>query len=248
MRLTMLNVNNLIGFNGGSAQRNFYTDSPITTGLKFYFDGSNPLSYISGSSVAYGAGENGVVPIQLTNITGTTTAGGGIVFNNGSYGNTILNASSLPFTANGFTLSIWFKHTGTVSTARVQRYITMASGVEGPVLRHNVTSAASAHGYTFDSAGTYRSVDVASQILTGTYYNLVLRYNGSTLRLSKNNVVIGTLTATFTLSPLTGPIELGATGTEYFQGEMYIIQYFNEVLPNADLTILYDAYRGRFGL
>lgn len=245
----MFKINSLIGFGKSSHKNNFYTDAPISNGLKLFFDASRQDSYPRDGSIGYAAGEDGVTELKMENVSYTTNGGGGVVFGSSSLVYGKLPDNSLAYNANSFTLSVWFRHTGTVSTARVQRYVTMhTQASEGPVIRHNNTSAASAHGFLFDNSSTYRSLDVASQIVTGNYYNLVFRYNGSNLRLYKNDVQIGSAAITITLDELIGTFRFGDNSTEYFEGELFIVQYFNRSLPTADMTTIYNTYKGRFGL
>jgi hypothetical protein len=214
-------------------------------GLQLCLDAANTKSYPGSGSTWTDLSGRGTVA-NLSSTSYTTDAGGGIYFSS--------SASSANFTATlnfsgGFTLETWIKHTGVVSTARIQRYMTIGSSpLEGPVLRHNSASNGSLHGYLFDSGNTFREIDVAGQILTNTYYHLVYTYDSTTFRLYKNNVQVGILVATVTLPTLGTTHGLASGGTEYFEGNMYAARYYNRALTAAEVSQNFNALRGRFGI
>jgi hypothetical protein len=223
----------------------FYGRGIVRGGLLLDLDAGITASYPGSGSTWTDLSTNSTLA-NLSSTSYTTDAGGGISFSS--------SASSANFTATlnfsgGFTLETWIKHTGVVSTARVQRYMTIGSSpLEGPVLRHNSASNGSLHGYLFDSGNTFREIDVAGQILTNTYYHLVYTYDGTTFRLYKNNVQVGTLVATVTLPTLGTTHGLAPGGTEYFEGNMYAARYYNRALTAAEVSQNYNALKGRFGL
>lgn len=245
----MLKINNLNGFSGRVPVENFYTQAPVTSGLKLYLDASLPESYTPNSEVWYGAGEDGITPIIMEGTSYSSASGGGVLFGSTSQGIGFLPEASLPYNSNGFTLSVWIRFTGTVSNARIQRNVsfnTLTS--EGPVVRHNNTSNAAYNGYLFDNTATFRNIDVTNQAFTNTYYNFMLRYNGTTMNLYRNNTSVGSLSAAFTLAPLSGRVRLADKGTEWFEGELFVVHYFNRALDTTERTTLYDGYKTRFGL
>jgi hypothetical protein len=223
----------------------FYGRGIVRGGLLLDLDAGISSSYPGSGTTWTDLTANSTIA-NLSSTTYTTDAGGGIYFSS--------SASSANFTATlnfsgGFTLETWIKHTGVVSTARVQRYMTIGSSpLEGPVLRHNSASNGSLHGYLFDSGSTFREIDIAGQILTNTYYHLVYTYDGTTFRLYKNNVQVGTLVATVTLPTLGTTHGLAPGGVEYFEGNMYAARYYNRALTAAEILQNYNALKGRFGL
>ena len=173
-------------------------------------------------------------------------ARGGVVFNSTKTANI---ASGLNFANGGFTISVWLKHTGVVSTARIQRYFSLGStapATEGPVLRHNTSSNASLQAYLFDSTNNFRNIDVPDQVISGNYYNFVYTYNGSVFNLYKNNVLINTFPSVIVLPSVTTAL-LSST-TEFFEGNMYVVQYYNRALYQTELNQNYDYFRSRFGI
>ena len=221
------------------------TKGIVTSGLQVNFDAGSLSSYPGSGSTWTDLSGNGN-NATLTGTSYTTDAGGGIAF--ATSGDSASFTATLSF-SGGFTLEVWIKHAGTVSTARVQRYMTIGSTPsEGPVIRHNSSSNASFHGYVFDSGNTFRSVDLSAQIVTGTYYHLVYNYDGTTSRLYKNNVEVGSLVQTFTLPTLGTSHTLSPGGVEYFEGNMYAARYYNRALSVAEINQNFEALRYRFNI
>jgi hypothetical protein len=163
-------------------------ENVVAEGLQMHLDASNRSSYPGTGNVWFNLA--GGPNVSLSNTTFSQDSLGGISYTSSSSGANF--ASGLNFANGGFTISVWLRHSGTVSTARVQRYFSLnSSPAEGPVVRHNSSSNASLHGYIFDSGGTFRSIDLSNQIFTNTYYNVVYTYNGSVFRLYRNNVEVG---------------------------------------------------------
>ena len=216
----------------------------VTSGLQMSLDAGDSSSY-PGSGTTWSDLSGNANDVTLSGTTYTADDGGGIVFGSGDVGSF---GGGLNFANGGFTISVWLKHTGTVSTARIQRYFTLGSSpVEGPVLRHNSSSNDSLMGYLFDSGSTLQSVDVSGQVVSGNYYNFVYQYDGSVFRLYNNLVEVGTLSTSITLpSPGTGI--LSTTGGEYFEGNMYAVQYYNKALTRDERFQNYAYFRDRFGL
>jgi hypothetical protein len=218
--------------------------SPVTSGLQLWLDAGDSNSY-PGSGTTWTNLANPSFNATLTSTTYTTDAGGGIVFSSSSsYAGT---SAGLNFSGGGFTISVWLKHNGIVNTQRTQRYFTLGSSPnEGPVLRHDSASTASLHGYLFDSGNVMRNLNIANQVYAGQYDNFVYRYNGTTFTLWNNGTLVGTLTATATL-PTPAAFGISATA-EWFNGNMYIVQYYNRGITDAEITQNFNAFRGRFNL
>lgn len=219
----------------------------ITTDLQLYLDAGNKLSYpgTGGLWMDLSGNQNHG---RMTSPSFTTDAGGGMQLSDTNYVDRV-DARNINFANGGFTISIWLKHTGTVDTNMTQRYFTVGSlPVEGPVLRHNISSAASLQAYIFDSSSTSHDLDIASQVYSGNYYNFVYTYNGSVFKLYNNNTEVGSLTASITFPTPRNQFVISAPGAEPFVGNMYIASYYNRGLTAAEVSHNYNATKTRFGL
>jgi hypothetical protein len=213
----------------------------VTDGLQVNLDAANPNSYSGTGTVWFDLSGNNA-NATLTGTGYTSSNGGGIVFGSGDVGT--ISSGKIDFSGGGFTASLWIRHTGVVSIARVQRYFTI--GGEALVLRHDNSSAASLRTYFVDSGGTLRSIDVSDQIFSGNYYNVTATYDGTTYRLFRNNSQVGSLVGSFTLKSALA-VELGS-GSEFFEGDMYAVHFYNRALSTAELTANYNALKSRYGL
>ena len=181
--------------------------------------------------------------VNLNGTSFTTDASGGIVFGSGDTA-TIPSGLTFSGSGTGYTISVWLKHTGTVSTARIQRYFSL--GPSAAVLRHSNPTNSNLHAYSFDSGGTIQQINIDNQVFTNEYYNFVSVYNGSSIAVYKNGSSVGSVAATFTLrTPTTASL---SSATEYFEGNMYSVQYYNRPLSGAEITQNYNALRQRFNL
>ncbi len=182
--------------------------------------------------------------ILLTNVSHTSDKRGGLSFASGSIGTSIK-----PFTdklTDGYTISAWIKHTGVVSTARTQRYVTI--GTEVASIRHATSTAASLQAYAYNTASAIYSIDVANQILTDTYYHIAYSYNrnsgSNNLNLYKNSVLLQSATLVGTLRDNTD-ITLSSS-PEYFEGNIYAMSIYNRALTQQEIKKNYLSTYDRF--
>ena len=179
----------------------------------------------------------------------TTDRGGAITFGSGSGAIPGAGTTALNFSGGGFTISVWLRHTGVVSTARIQRYFSMPSSPsEGPALRHGTGSAAQLEAFIFDASNTLRTSSIANMVFTNTYYNFVYTYNGTTFVVYRNGTAVLTTNLTITLpTPGTGGYGLSYVG-EYFEGNMHAVNYYNRGLTATEISQNFNALRSRFGI
>lgn len=182
--------------------------------------------------------------LLLSGVTYTSDSKGGLVFGNSSSA-----VAMKPFTNNflsGFTVSAWIKHTGVVSTARAQRYVTIEPEVA--VLRHNTSSAASLQTYVFNNASVSASVDITNQILANQYYHVVVSYDFNTatnnLDLYCNGVQIGTASLANPIRPNT--LFRVSHPSEYFEGNIYAMTIYNRALTQTEIKRNYLSTYDRF--
>jgi hypothetical protein len=68
------------------------------------------------------------------------------------------------------------------------------------------------------------------------------------MRLYNNNNQAGILAGSFTLPTPTSTYNLGSTWGEWFEGNMYIVRYYNRGLSAAEISQNFNAQKARFGL
>ena len=211
------------------------------SGLLATYDAGVKKSYNGGDTWHDLSGNDN--DLLLTNVTYTSDRNGGLSFTSGS------TARTKKFFINnlitGFTMSAWIKHTDVVSTARIQRYVTLEPEVAS--LRHNNSTAASFQAYAFNSASTITSIDSPSRILTNTYYNIAMTYaftGTNNVKSYINGSLIGTATLTGTVR-VNREISVSSL-TEYFQGNIYAMAFYSRPLTDQEIYKNYLATRDRF--
>jgi hypothetical protein len=210
------------------------------------------LNYDAGASISYpGSGttwsdiSGGTKHFTLTTQSFVNENGGGISFP----ANSVLSLTSTRtnFDNGGFTMSVWIKHTGPVSTGRIQRYFTVGSSPgEGPVIRHTGSSGG-IQAYIFDSGSTLRLRTVTSQVVQDEIANFTFTYDGTNFVMYKNGNIILSTVLIFTLPTTNGNLNL-SSASEWFDGNMYCVHYYNRGLSAAEIQQNFNALRGRFGI
>ena len=246
-RAQAANTNNTRSADAGGRGVRTISSGIVTDGLLLWLDAGITTSYPGSGTTWFDLSGNKNNATIGTGISYSNINGGAIVFPNS---NTSCSGTfPLNYAGGGFTMEVWIKHTGIVSTSRTQRYFTMRSSpTEGPVIRHQNSSNSSLHGYIFDASSTFKSIDIPNQIYTNTFYNLIVTYDGSNMRLYNNNNQAGILAGSFTLPTPTSTYNLGSTLGEWFEGNMYIVRYYNRGLSAAEISQNFNAQKALFGL
>src|SRR5262249_8731703 len=79
-----------------------------------------------------------------------------------------------------------------------------------------------------------------SPLSANTWTHLTLTYNGSTLTLYRNGVAVATSTASGTLSPNSGTLQIGASQFgEYFKGLIDEVRIYNKALSATEIQTIY---------
>lgn len=218
--------------------------------LKFFIDAGNSLSY-SGSGTSINDltinANNGI----LVNGVGYSSANGGILTFDGV--NDYLDFDSLvPETSNtandSFTYLIWFKSNSLpVGGANLFSRNTNNSGnqilrTEGSVIRGGVQ----------DISGNGLVLTGTTTINTSTYYQAAYTYDGitKTVKLYLNT----NLEATNTNALLSGnlynvnKLYIGQrNGDLYFNGNIALAKYYQEVRTLSQITDDFNTYKSRYG-
>jgi len=206
----------------------------VTRGLRLHVDAAAKGSYPGSGTVWYN--QAGLPNVNLDATSFTTDAGGGITATTSSFSSF---SSGISF-AGGFTISTWVRASGNGS---VQRLFTATP--EAAVLRLEGNNL---RIYFFNPSNNIVSVTVNNIVTsTPTYYNFSATYDGSVLRLFRNNVEIGNLNSVDPLRTLNDG-HLFWSGIEGFSGNMYVSQFYNRALSTTELSQNFNAFRGRFGL
>lgn len=175
---------------------------------------------------------------------------GGLRCVGGTFGD-FLKTGDLPVSSS-FTLSIWFKKSGTAGIQTLfasSHYYT--GGYNGNfVLR--IDNASNIGFHTYDGTGNYQGRNYSAPTTVGNWFNVRLVGNGALVELFFNNVSKGAGSLTKALTDLsTGGLMIGddrAGGNVGFTGDFGAAQYWDKAQDAAERTANWDELRGDFGL
>jgi hypothetical protein len=214
----------------------------VTDGLVLNLDAGTPLSY-PGTGTTWtdlsGNGNNGT----LENGVGYNSSNGGTLSFDGVDDYISGSSASIPI-SNAFTISAWVRHNTLPNS--IQRYLTMANEVG--VIRHDGgTQSGQLHFYIKTSGTLKLNLRVNNALVINTWYYIVGTWDGTTSRLYRNAIQIGTDTPGGTLDGgnLNYFLSLSA---ESLNGNIAQASIYNRALTASEITQNYNAFRGRYGL
>jgi hypothetical protein len=193
-------------------------------------------------------GNNGTLVLGPTY---SSANGGSIVFDGtNDYVNTVTATSlGINSASTSFTISVWFKTTGTLEYYLFDNYNGNA----------NIDISLRIDGGTFEvymaATGLISSVQFGSGYNNGAWHNFTLTWNGSnTINAYADGINIGSNTTT-----ITGSFEsnaafrigfrpVGGVNTFYFPGHISQVSVYNRALRAAEILQNYNALKHRFGL
>lgn len=228
--------------------------SVIRTGLMLHLDAANTKSY-SGSGTTWtdlsGNGYNGV----LTDVTYLPANGGVLDFDITATGVCDTQADILDLGSNDFTWEVWLSTDAHSANNQTMIEKGWASGDRGYGLYIDAFASANrpTFRYTLDGInwiyfGLWSDPD---PMIPGTFYQVVVTRNGSTLRGYKNGVFNsqrGDL-STNAIYNSAEFLQFGATNNfNWLDGKLPIIRFYNRSLTAAEIQQNFEAQRGRYGI
>lgn len=234
------------------AFQNSAATTPVipTSGLTLWLDAGNVASYPGTGTTWYdlsGLNNNGT----LTNGAVYDSLGGGSIYFDGSNDYVAFpSVTGLPTGNTPYTIVQFFNF-----PTAVRRNITFFTGTFNSNKRVNavatLNSSESATG-GFNNYWWAADYIQPTPLSDNTWYNHVATYNGSTTRQQfKNNVSIGTSASNNLNITTNSTLTVGrgyAVGYQYTLGYISVVMYYNRQLSTTELTTIFDAYKGRYGL
>ena len=223
---------------------------PFTlSGITLYLDAGDSLSYPGTGTTWYDLSGNANHGTFQNGPTYSTVGGGSISFDGVDDYVTFSSVSGMPTGNTNYTLiGIFNQNTSpdrgglvgwgqTGSTGQVNAFRTL-----GPAFETNAGFANYWWGNDYS---------VTSTIDTGTWYNAVARYSGTTRQLFKNNTSIGSQTATGLNITRQDTLQVGMTYSaapvsDFMDGYISTIFVYNRGLSNTELTEIYEYFGIRF--
>lgn len=213
----------------------------VTSGLVLSLDAGNIKSYASGSTTWFdksGFGNNGTLTNGPTFSTGSL---GSIVFDGTNDYININTNTNIPVSNSQYSISVWFNASN--------------FGAGGLVGWGAYGSSSSVTAFRFNSNGFRHywwgnDLDVALNMSTGVWYNAVALFNGTNRQIWLNNVMVAQDSPSSHNVPYSTNLTVGVTNnnTEFFNGELGLVQIYNKGLSSTEITQNFNALRGRFGI
>ena len=213
----------------------------ISTGLNWYYDISNPTCYPgSGTSITdlSGNGNTGT----LVNGTAYSSANSGTLVLDGinDYIN-IPHSTSLTKTNVG-ALFIWVKLTNT----NTQQVI---------ISKGNIPSDRSSYGMYLwggnaeyvEIANTTSENHISNITTAGTWKQVGMVWNGTTLKKYVNGIEVASTTQTINVNDIGGTMRIGASLAGYYSNMSFGEVYLYDTLTPTQITANFNATKSRYG-
>jgi hypothetical protein len=221
--------------------------SVITNGLVFNLDAANTSSY-SGSGNVWNnlAGSNHINFYTSSSYSTSgnpaySSDGGGSLVTTGLYGRSIANSGIVGSVARSF--EAWVKFNSISANAIMTIGSPSTDQLFEMMAYQNYLINHPFGGFTQGS----------TVLLTNTWYQVVITYNGSTNHaVFINGVQVGTSSGATsrTLNTSNTPIYIGTSSLNWgaFNGKIAAIRVYNRALSPTDVAFNFNAIKSRFGL
>jgi hypothetical protein len=223
----------------------------VTDGLVFYNDYSNTKCYISGNTTC----DDLSINKNTDSISGCTYSGNSLYFNGSSY----VKRTSALNTGDNFTVSIWMR-TPLADSQRRSFVGNSYNYFNKNGWFFSTGGGGAQEGCFFLSIGndTVYKTTISGTILSNQWYYLsgVVQSGGSSIKLYRNNEEI-TLTAAVKLSANTitytypqfniGYRNIGVSNEPY-TGNIALVQIYNRILSQQEITQNFNATRKKFNI
>jgi hypothetical protein len=100
------------------------------------------------------------------------------------------------------------------------------------------------------TTGTYVPVNIAldQSVVVNNWQHMVGVYDGTTLYLYRNGVVVGSAASTGNITNTTATLQIGRRDTNYFTGRIPVAKIYNTALTANQVVQNFNALRGRYGI
>lgn len=229
----------------------------FSSNLVMHLDAGDKRSYNGSQNMWLDLSGNGN-HATLTNVSYTSTAGGGMTFNGSSSYASVLNSGSLAMTYN-MSLVAWFSvPTNGLPNDRAalfsKPYYNYELGIYPGGYVHSYTRAGTGVGYPAYDEGCSAYNNYGTDWVANRIYQVIWTLNGATETTYFNGVISsngGTYTKGHSGTDNTGDsLILGSRTTTglFLNGNIYLAQVYKQTLSASDAANLFTAQKGRFGL
>jgi uncharacterized delta-60 repeat protein len=226
--------------------QNYYQGPIVTSGLSFYLDAGNLVSYPAGGTASYSL--TGTVTGSLQNGVGFSPQNGGFWNFDGSNDRILLSSSiNMGNGSTPWTISAWVRTTTTVTGLGQGTIISNQSG--GPVYSQLCINGGKITYWSYKTSWVQYLGNTT--INTGNWVNLVWRNNvANTMTFFVNGVFDGTVSDSSIGGPATNPLDsIGRyVGQNSFAGDISMLMIYTSALTQSEIGSNYNLQRIRYNI
>ena len=213
--------------------------SIVTSGCVLNLDAGLPASYPMTGDFWYDLTGTGNITSLVNGVQYNSSLKGSLVFDGvNQYGSVTSPTNNIPISNEPYTISIWF------NTDTIGNYGLIGWGAIGSPNQEN--------SFSLTPTGLVNSwvsndLNVSVSISTGTWYNAVALYNGTTREIWLDGSLIGSDTPTGLNIPYAVNLTIGLTdSTQFFDGKIGELQIFDRGLSSGEIISNYNALLPRY--
>ena len=228
------------------------TKGIVQSGLVLNLDAGASTSY-PGSGTAWtdlsASGNNATIS--------NNTFNSGESFTLNSNSNNTVPGTSLNITGGNFTMEAWVYPIGTSYTGGDGQIFTQDSGDNnGNGWQWRITNSTNIMNFiywTTSARGTAASISSSTAITYNRWYQFIVTYNGTTIKLYQNTTEVASANPSASLYGSTVPIGIGMFNRtlsfgDIFNGKIASIKCYTRALTASEVSQNFNAIRGRFGI
>lgn len=213
--------------------------SIVTSGCVLNLDAGLPASYPMTGDFWYDLTGTGNITSLVNGVQYNSSLKGSLVFDGvNQYGSVTSPTNNIPISDEPYTISIWF------NTDTIGNYGLIGWGAIGSPNQEN--------SFSLTPTGLVNSwvsndLNVSVSISTGTWYNAVSLYDGTTREIWLDGSLIGSDTPTGLNIPYAVNLTIGLTdSTQFFDGKIGELQIFDRGLSSDEIISNYNALLPRY--
>lgn len=230
--------------------------STVKGGLVLHLDAANPKSFPGNGTVWYDLSNNGNNGELLNGVTYNTNNKGSLDFDAANDYVKFNAADSLKFlNTSPYTLEAWVYPTRNPGASNWTGIFDREDSSTGLRDGYNLFFNGSATTSTFftterftSGTQTGASVAVSSTQSVNAWNHILATYNGTTIALYRNGVLVSSNASTGNLLNTSKTLQIGTRGGNYFGGRIAGAKIYNRALSLQEIKQNFEALRGRYGI
>jgi hypothetical protein len=162
-------------------------------------------------------------------------------------GSNIAEGSPSLSSLSNWTVAVWHYSSGSLNTPVIWESYSSSANVN--YLLGNIYSG---YGFVagFNSGGVWRTTTTSYQLPANAWSYIVGTYDGATLKLYVNNILIDSANQTAASVSSGGSIQLmgNSEAGEYLEGYLATVGIYNTALTAGQISSIWNSTKSRFGL